>query len=485
MSGKYDAIIIGSGIGGLTCGAFLARAGMRVLVLEQHIKIGGYAHNFKRRKYVFESGIHSVSLSKDGFIMYLLRLLGIEDCIETVAFPEMFSIRNPEYSLVMPAEKEAICEYLYMSFPHQKDNINNFLKQIELFNSNIIQPQYAYEQQYMQERVEFVSQFHNTSYQKFISSIFTDNKLCDLFYGQWPYVGSSPEYGPALFSFMMYVVHFLEGSHFCRNGFSTIADALASVIIQRGGAIKTKCRVTSLAVEGKKAYSVFTETGEEINADIFISNCSPYLLHNHLIEEKYRGKRWQKRLAGLHPSTSCVIVYLGMKPGFDALLPHYITFWYDSLDNKRIFQNVLDNRKEQIDHLIFLRTVDKPEYPTLTLMNFVQKSYSTDWKHEKMRIAEKMLVKAEKLYPGLKEYIVCMDVGSPGTFERYTLNTEGAIYGFENTRNMYGEAKMPYTTHIKNLFQTGHWGKPGCGIWNVMSNAYAVSKIILMSQKSM
>ena len=59
----FDAVIIGSGIGGLTCGAFLTRAGMRVCVLEQHSKIGGYAHSFKRKKFTFESGIHSVSMS--------------------------------------------------------------------------------------------------------------------------------------------------------------------------------------------------------------------------------------------------------------------------------------------------------------------------------------------------------------------------------------------------------------------------------------
>ncbi len=479
LSQKYDAIIIGSGVGGLTCGAFLTKAGMRVLVLEQHTTIGGYAHNFKRKKFIFESGIHSVSLSENGFIMHLLRLLGIEKTIETIEFPEMFGVRNPEFSMVMPAKKEEICDYLYTSFPHQKNNVDNLLKEIELFKRNIIQPQFEFENNFVHENVSFVSKFHNQSYKSFINDLFTDEKLQYLFSGQWPYVGSSPEYAPALFSFMMFLVHFLEGSHYCKNGFSTIADALASVITDRGCAVKTRSRVDTLTIRGKQACSVTTVKGEEYDADVFVSNISPYLLHNTIIAEADRGKRWQKRLAGLNPSVSCVIAYLGMKPGFDSLIPNNITFWYGSLDNEKIFHNILNNNKETIDHLISLKTNHNSEFPTLTLMNFVQKSFATDWKSEKMRIADRMLAKAEEVYPGIKDYIELMEVGSPTTFERYTSNGDGAIYGFENTKSMYGEAKMPFATHVDNLFQTGHWGKPGCGIWNVMTNAYAASKIIL------
>ena len=91
MGKPYDAVVIGAGISGLTCGAFLARSGMRVCVLEQHSKIGGYAHSFTRGRYQFESGIHSVPMAPDGFIFHLLRLLGVEKSIETIPHDAMFS----------------------------------------------------------------------------------------------------------------------------------------------------------------------------------------------------------------------------------------------------------------------------------------------------------------------------------------------------------------------------------------------------------
>lgn len=481
MSDKYDVIVVGSGIGGLTCGAFLSKAGMRVLVLEKHTKIGGYAHSFKRKKYLFESGIHSVSMSSSGFINHLLTLLGIENTMQTIEYPEMFSVATPFFSMSLPSRKNEIYESLQEKFPDQKDNINQLFHQAHLFYDNIITPMFDYEENFSGENTQFVSKFHNRSYNDFISSIITNNSLRQLIFGQWPYVGTSPGYAPCLFNFMMFLVHLLEGSHCCKEGFHVLASKLASVITSRNGSVLTKKQVKRLVIENKMIKRVITDRGEDFEAPVIVSNISPYIVHNQLIDKKARSRRWQRRLKNLRPSVSSVIVYLGMKNAIDQLIPHNIHFWYTSSDYQRIFSNILDNKKPAIDHLIFLKSI-KYEYKTLTLMNFVQKSFTHDWKSEKMRIAEKLINKAENIFPGFKSLIDLVEVGSPETFERYTGNTDGALYGFENTKSMYGEAKMPIFTHITNLFQTGHWGKPGCSIWNVMANAYTVSKTILSSK---
>ncbi len=482
MSNKYDAIIIGSGIGGLTCGAFLARAGMKVLVLEQHRKIGGYAHNFKRRKFTFESGIHSVSLSDNGMIMYLLKLLDVDQTIEKISLPEMFSMATPEYSLSMPSEKDDICKFIVDQFPSQKQNVERLSREVRTFYDKVIDSEFDFENTFVKNNTEFISKYHNISYKSFIDSIFTDDKLRSLFYSQWPYCGASPSYGSVLYYFMMFVVHWFEGSHYCKGGFSELASALALAITKNGGEVKTKSRVVEINADKNNVQTVKTINGDEFESRIFVSNISPYLIHNELLNEEARGKRWQRRLSNLRPSPSSVIVYLGMKPQFHELVNNNILFWYASNDFKQIFSNILNNKKETIDHLIFLKSIEGSDNPTLTLMNFAQKSFSNDWKNEKMHIADRMLQKAEKLYPGFNDLIELKEVGSPSTFERYTLNTEGTLYGFENTKEMYGEAKMPITTHLKNLFQTGHWGKPGGGVWNVMSNAYSASKVILNNQ---
>jgi prolycopene isomerase len=479
VSDRYDAIVIGSGIGGLNCGAFLTRAGMKVLVLEKHDRIGGYAHSFKRRSFTFESSVHSVSMNPNGVIMYMLRLLGIDRMVQPRELHSMFSIQSPNMTMSVPARYWEIVEFLNATFPGQREQIGNLIKEAHTFYDHIAAPIFRFEEMFTPEDTVFVSRFHNQSYQQFIQNIITDGSLRELLFGQWPYIGSTPEYAPSLFSFMMFLIHLFEGSHSCAGGFATLAGALASVITGRGGAVKTKAEVQELFIEHGKIRAVKTVAGDLYETKIAVSNVSPYILHTRMIGQKDQGRRWVRRLSLLNPSLSSVIVYLGLKKEFYDFIPDNIRFWYGTADYKRIFTRIMADRKEPIDHLIMLKVRDNSEYPTLTLMNFVRKSFSADWKSEKMAVAERMIAKADALHPGLKNAIEVMEVGSPDTFERYTANTDGALYGFENNKSMYHEAKMPIKTHCANLYQTGHWGKPGCGIWNVMINSYTASKVIL------
>ena len=109
MISNPDAIVIGSGLGGLTCGAFLVKAGLKVCILEQHTKIGGYAHSFNRNGFHFDIGIHSIPMSNEGIIFHLLNLLGCENKIKAIEQPEMFRYKFPEGEFIMPSrKKEAI-----------------------------------------------------------------------------------------------------------------------------------------------------------------------------------------------------------------------------------------------------------------------------------------------------------------------------------------------------------------------------------------
>ncbi len=482
MADCYDTVVIGSGIGGLCCGALLAKAGMKVLVLEQHSKIGGYAHNFKRRSYTFESGIHSVPFGPDGTLMHILKVLGIEKKIVPLEISEMYHVDIPEGSFTMPSRTEDINEFL-RSFCGKPEELSLLINEFDRFYQHICEPVFDFENNFKPEDNSFVSQFHNFSYTNHLKSLLSNQQIYTLLAAQWPYSGISAEAGGALFSFTMFLLHYRDGSYYCKGGFSSLAQAFSDLITSQGGAVLTRQKVNKLIVENNRVCKVQTWDNSVFDTKIVVSNISPYTLHSELVEENHRGKRWLRRLGNLNSSVSCVIVYLGMKPQYHEMIPNTFSFWFETSDFNAIYRGIILNCKDKIDHLITLKGTDEGEYPTLTLMNFVQKSFSQNWHSDKMIIAEKMLNKLESLYPGIRKYIEIMEVGSPETFERYTGNTNGALYGFENVKEMYGEAKIPITTHIPNLFQTGHWGKPGCGVWNVTHNAYRASKTILNSMK--
>ncbi|MBD3242125.1 MAG: NAD(P)-binding protein [Chitinivibrionales bacterium] len=477
-SAQYDAIVMGAGIGGLTCGAFLARAGMRVLVLEQHTKIGGYAHAFTRRGYRFESGIHSVPLNPDSIIMHLLRLLDADRHIETIELPSMYRFDSPSGSYRLPTRYNDIVEQLCADFPREKANVKRLIADIDRVYETVGRVLLGFEQQFLDEDTAFVSGFHNRSIADYVSSFIDDERLRQVFYGMWPYAGKQPERAPSLFYIVMLAIHLFEGSHFVKGGFGSVAAALERSIIDRGGEVKTRSKVVRLVADGERVREAVTAAGESYSGGLFVSNMSPYVLHGSLLDKSVRNGLWMKRLNRLNPSLSCVAAYLGMRDDVTSILEDTITFWFGTTAPQHPFGRKLAGGPDDLDHLILLATRPDDVPSTLTLMNFVDPALSTDWRRDKRLVAEAMLAKADRLYPGLRDLVDIEVVGSPDTFERFTGNTGGALYGFENDRSVYAEAKLPNKTHIENLYQTGHWGKPGGGIWNVMHNAYRTSKII-------
>jgi phytoene dehydrogenase-like protein len=157
-----------------------------------------------------------------------------------------------------------------------------------------------------------------------------------------------------------------------------------------------------------------------------------------------------------------------------------LDFWFKDGDFIKLYQNIgqlkTDNKP---NHLIFLHTPQDIEAQTMLILYFCRENQSTDWHEEKHQFADKIVAATQRLIPGFHDAVEVLDIGSPTTFKRFTSNTEGALYGFENTKDIYGEAKMPNTTYLSNLFQTGHWCKPGGGIWNVIECGYTTACIIL------
>ena len=129
---NYDAIIIGSGIGGLSCAAYLARNGQKVIVLEKHNVPGGYATSFKRGEYTFDSAFHMLDgVGKGQLWRSYFDKCGIEDSVEFIKLKYSFRIIFPEHDIRLPSGNlPEVINVLEQNFPNEKEGIQSLFKEM-------------------------------------------------------------------------------------------------------------------------------------------------------------------------------------------------------------------------------------------------------------------------------------------------------------------------------------------------------------------
>lgn len=124
----YDAVIIGAGISGLVCGCYLAKAGMKVLIVEQHDKPGGYCTSFKRKGFTFDAAAHSFgSYREGGNFRKILTELGVDKIIKIKRFNPSDIVITPDFKITFWNDLEKTINEFQMAFPEEGNKIRIFL----------------------------------------------------------------------------------------------------------------------------------------------------------------------------------------------------------------------------------------------------------------------------------------------------------------------------------------------------------------------
>ncbi len=472
LSNNFDVAIIGSGIGGLTCGAILAQKGLRVCVAEKHFQIGGCAQSFSRKGFTFDSSVHSAPMADDGFICGILHDLGIRKDLRIIPYTNAMQTVTPSGLYSYPRGIAEMLNRFGADFPNEKDSLvalfNDTANRLSIYKGK-------------SKDIEKPLPPSSMSYREYIASFIRNPQLQEKFFTIWPFGGTSPSFAP-LFNAFIFYVHTVEGSHYIEGGFSKLADALASVIVNRNGQIKTNWDAQSLTIShSKRATALVNSNSETIRANAFVSNISPYLLHTSVIPESFRNKLWLSRLNNLRPSLSAFCVYCGLQGDAAEFVPNNITLWFAHDDHDSIYKRILSGPPDQIDHLLIMRPPGLSEKSTLTFMYFIRHDAFENWAAAKNALRDAIVSKAKSLIGDFAKQLVVCETATPKTIERYTGNTNGALYGFENIKTLYGQTKLPSTTHIANVYQTGHWTKSGNGMYNVMASAQETAFAVLNS----
>jgi len=123
----YDAVVIGAGMGGLSAGAHLASNGLKVLVLEQHHKVGGCTSSFSRGDFNFDISLHEMAGGGEGTeIGNLLKLAGVADKVEMIRIEDLYRTIGPGINFKYPGNIDEAVRTLSEKWPEEAEDIAHF-----------------------------------------------------------------------------------------------------------------------------------------------------------------------------------------------------------------------------------------------------------------------------------------------------------------------------------------------------------------------
>jgi len=457
-------IIIGSGLGGLTCGYILSKNGYRVTVLEKNRQLGGCLQTFLRRGVKFETGMHYIGSIEEGqllhhFFKYLLLLPDVKlSSLDKQAY-DIISIGNERFPFANGTEN--FTEQLTQYFPQEYKNLQKYWKII----NEAIESSPLHSLRTTNEPI-ILNPYHvKQSYDAFLDYITKNEKLRLVLAGNLPLYagekGKTPMYIPA------FINDFYNRSTYrIVGGSETVAHSLVKSIRAMGSEVLSQSEVIKINCNDKQAVSVTLRSGETLSADFFISNTHPArmveMLETNLIRKSYRD-----RIMSLNNTISNFTVYIHFKkdtvPYLNSNLYHYETpadVWrgknYETATYPQsfLYMHLCSSENQQFADTAVL----------ICYMNFedVTKWKGTkigrrgeDYENFKQKTAEKMLNLLEKQCPGTIPNIENFYTSSPLTYLDYTGTECGSMYGVLRDCNESIHSLVSQRTRIPNLFQTG------------------------------
>ncbi len=468
LKSEYDAIVIGAGIGGLVCGAFLAKAGKKVLIAEQHSMPGGYCTSFKRKGFIFDSAVHHIGgCGRWSIVGRCFSELDID--LDFHHLDPMDNIVFPSRSVEIPADIDEYSENLQNQFPAEKENIAKFFKEFTKLYWSIINNK---------AHSALIEKYNGVTFSETLDNFFADPQLKSILGGQWGYLGSLPNEVSTIGMCQMLINYLKDGAYFPVGGSQKFANAILKRFIDLGGEIILSSMVEKILLDGDKAAGIALKDGQEVLAGTVISNVDAKQTFHELLPTKVNGN-FAAKLNGMQESASFFLLYLGVDSEID-LSKLKRGFYYPSdgpftKDNwkyisvpTKVDQTLAPDNKQIIFSLVAL---DK-EYDDIT-----------DWDDLKKKLTESTIDYLSEFAPGLRDHIEVVDAATPKTLKRYTLNSKGAPYGWAVTNDQTGANRLQPTTPFKGLYLAGHWTNPGPGIASVVSSGWRVANIILKEEK--
>ncbi len=489
----WDAVVVGSGLGGLVTATQLAAKGAKVLVLERYTIPGGSGGSFQRVGYTFDVGASMIfGFGKNGYTNLLTRALAdVGQSVETFPDPVQLAYHLPDgLNIAVDRNYDRFISELTSLFPNEASGIKSFYDICwKVFNCLDSMPLLSIEDPAYLTKVFFKSPLSCLGLARWLPVNVGDVakryikdpellRFIDIECFCWSVMPADRT--PMINAGMVFSDRHAGGINYPKGGVGVIAQNLVKGLEKNDGEIRYKSRVTKILIKENQAIGVQLSSGETIHAKKIISNATRWDTFggegcNHpLIETKKVPKaesKWKKRYI---PSPSFLSLHLGVESSVipkDSHCHHLILDKWDEMEKEQgvVFVSIptlLDpSLAPQGKHIVHAFTPSSmKEWEDLTPSVYIDK---------KNKCAERLVSKIEKIFPNIDKEISHKEVGTPRSHRRFLGRHQGS-YGPIPSMRLPGLLPMPFnTTGIKDLYCVGDSCFPGQGLNAVAFSGFA------------
>jgi phytoene dehydrogenase-like protein len=493
---RFDVVVIGAGLGGLTAGAILAREGRKVLVIERSNSVGGAASSYKVGDLFVEGSLHETSDPRDPRDPKHDALLraGVLNAVTWLPCGTFYEVRGGpiETPISMPDNFDRAREVLTNRFPDERDGIDRFLKEMKQISSS--NPTLA------SDDFSLTSAERSLSLQQKLDHLFGDNEAvkCALA-ANLAYYHDDPAslwwsfFATAQGSF------FLNGACFVEGGSQRLSSALARAIRTAGGGVVVRRNAVMIAPGLDGAYNV-SHTAKDgsdpqtIEAGHIISNAAPDTTADLLPEanaaklrDHYANQTRSISLFALTLGLSRPPREVGVSSYSTQLLPPWMKRLSDYADGTSLLGEEPSHRMPPlaiVDYAAIDSGIAAPPYSLSVVgpdrLSNWDMSETEAYRTKRMRWQKAIVAYLDGHYPGLSAAITTASFNTAFSVRQYLGTPDGAVYGFAPVppASSPGAPQRSPRTPVKNLYLSSAYANFG-GYSGVIQGAVVCADMIL------
>lgn len=482
---SYDAIVIGSGMGGLTAAALLARhGGKKVLVLERHYTAGGFTHVFHRPGYEWDVGLHYIGqVNSPGSPVRAAFDHVTEGRLLWNPMPAVYDrIYIGDRSYDFPAGIERFREQMKGYFPEEAANIDRYIAAV--FATVRSSGLYFAEKAIPAPIARLIGPLMRSKFLRYagrttlevLHQITRNQELIAVLTGQWGDYGLPP--GESSFAMhAMIAQHYFEGAAYPVGGASEIAAGIAPVIERAGGQILASAEVSEILIGHGRAIGVRMADGRELRAQTVISDAGAWNTFARLLPaEAPAVPEVIEELKSVPPSMSHVCLYAGLKrnenePEFDAT---NLWIYRDAGHDANYARFLADPSGPLPVVFISFPSAKDPtfgdRYPSRSTIEIVAPApfgrfarwAETGWKHRgpnyedfKADLSARLLDELYRFVPAARGRVDYSELSTPLSTRHFANYPQGEIYGVSAVPARFRIRALGARTPIRNLYLTG------------------------------